>query len=53
MHINLYTHSTLLHSMDVRSHCHDPIDGRLGSRSRGYHPIAPRPLRYGPFVRRL
>jgi hypothetical protein len=28
-------------------------DGRFGSRSRGYHPVAPRPLRYGPFVHRL
>jgi hypothetical protein len=28
-------------------------DGRLGSRLRGYHPVAPRPLRYGPFVHRL
>jgi hypothetical protein len=26
------------------------VDGRLGSRLRGYHPIAPRPLRYGPFA---
>jgi hypothetical protein len=24
------------------------VDGRLG-----YHPVAPRPLRYGPFVHRL
>jgi hypothetical protein len=29
------------------------VDGRLGSRSRGYHPVAPRPLRYGPFVHSL
>jgi hypothetical protein len=29
------------------------VDGRLGSRLRGYHPVAPRPLRYGPFVHRL
>jgi hypothetical protein len=29
------------------------VDGRLGSRLWGYHPIAPRPLRYGPFVHRL
>jgi hypothetical protein len=28
-------------------------DGRLGSRLWGYHPVAPRPLRYGPFVHRL
>jgi hypothetical protein len=28
-------------------------DGRLGSRLRGYHPVAPRPLRYGPFVHRV
>jgi hypothetical protein len=28
-------------------------DGRLGSRLRGYHAVAPRPLRYGPFVHRL
>jgi hypothetical protein len=27
--------------------------GRLGSRLRSYHPVAPRPLRYGPFVHRL
>jgi hypothetical protein len=29
------------------------VDGRLGSRSLGYHPVAPRPLRYGPFVHRF
>jgi hypothetical protein len=29
------------------------VDGRLGSRSQGYHPVAPRPIRYGPFVHRL
>jgi hypothetical protein len=29
------------------------VDGRLGSRLRGYHPVAPRPSRYGPFVHRL
>jgi hypothetical protein len=29
------------------------LDGRLGSRLRGCHPVAPRPLRYGPFVYRL
>jgi hypothetical protein len=28
------------------------VDGRLGSRLRGYHPIAPRLLRYGSFVHR-
>jgi hypothetical protein len=26
------------------------VDGRLGLRLHGYHPIAPRPLRYRPFV---
>jgi hypothetical protein len=26
------------------------VDGRLGSWLGGYHPVAPRPLRYGPFV---
>jgi hypothetical protein len=26
------------------------VDGRLGSRLWGYHPVAPRPLRYRPFV---
>jgi hypothetical protein len=30
-----------------------PVDGKLGSRLRGYHPVAPRSLRYGPFVHRL
>jgi hypothetical protein len=30
-----------------------PVDGRLGSRLRGYHPVAPRPLRYGRFVHRF
>jgi hypothetical protein len=29
------------------------ISGRLGSRLRGYHPVAPRPLRYGPVVHRI
>jgi hypothetical protein len=29
------------------------VDGWLGSRLRGYHPVAPRPLRYVPFVHRL
>jgi hypothetical protein len=29
------------------------VDGRLGSRSRGYHPVAPRPLKYGPFLHHL
>jgi hypothetical protein len=29
------------------------VDGRLGSRLRCYHPVAPRFLRYGPFVHRL
>jgi hypothetical protein len=29
------------------------VDGRLGSRLRGYHLVAPRLLRYGPFVHRL
>jgi hypothetical protein len=29
------------------------VDDRLGSRLRGYHPVAPRPLRYGPFVHHL
>jgi hypothetical protein len=28
-------------------------DGGLGSRLWGYHPVAPRPLRYGPFVHRF
>jgi hypothetical protein len=28
-------------------------NARLGSRLRGYHPVAPRPLRYGLFVHRL
>jgi hypothetical protein len=26
------------------------VDGRLGLRLQGYHPITLRPLRYGPFV---
>jgi hypothetical protein len=29
------------------------VDGRLGSRSRGYHPDAPRPISCRPFVHRL
>jgi hypothetical protein len=29
------------------------VDGRLGSRLRGHHPVPPRPLRYGPFVHHL
>jgi hypothetical protein len=29
------------------------VGGRLGSLLRGYHPVEPRPLRYGPFVHRL
>jgi hypothetical protein len=29
------------------------VDGRLGSRLRGYHLIAPTPLRYRPFVQHL
>jgi hypothetical protein len=29
------------------------VDGRLGSRLQCYHPVAPRPLRYGPLVHRL
>jgi hypothetical protein len=29
------------------------IDGRLGLRLRGYHPVAPGPLRYRPFVHHL
>jgi hypothetical protein len=29
------------------------LDGRLGSRLPGYHPVAPRPLRYGLFVHHL
>jgi hypothetical protein len=30
-----------------------PLDGRLGSQIQGYYPVAPRPLRYRPFVQRL
>jgi hypothetical protein len=29
------------------------VDGRMGSRLRGYHPVAPRTFRYGPFVHNL
>jgi hypothetical protein len=29
------------------------VDGRLGSRSRGYQPVAPRPISCRPFVHRL
>jgi hypothetical protein len=29
------------------------VDGKLESRLRGYHPFAPRPLMYGPFVHRI
>jgi hypothetical protein len=29
------------------------LDGRLGSRLQGYHPVALRPLRYGPYMHRL
>jgi hypothetical protein len=29
------------------------VDGRLGSQLQGYHPVAPRPLRCGPFVQEL
>jgi hypothetical protein len=42
--------------MDFRFHSitsRTVTDGRLGSRLRGYHPVAPGPLKYGPFVHRL
>jgi hypothetical protein len=29
------------------------VDGCLGTRLQGYHPVPPRPLRYGPFVHSL
>jgi hypothetical protein len=29
------------------------VDGRRGSRLRGYHPVVPRPLTYEPYVHRL
>jgi hypothetical protein len=29
------------------------VDGRLGSRLRGYHPVAPKPISYRPFMYRL
>jgi hypothetical protein len=54
---NTITHKTLTHALET---------GRLTKRDRkqlsiferkiggrGYHPVAPRPLMYGPFVRRL
>jgi hypothetical protein len=40
-------------AMKVTSRKRGLVDGRLGSRSRGYHPVAHRPLRYEPFVHRL
>jgi hypothetical protein len=36
-----------------RDRVNGKVDGRLMSRLRGYHPVAPRSLRYGPFVHRL
>jgi hypothetical protein len=43
-------HRPLVLLILVLSASDERVDGRLGSRLRGYHPVAPRPLRYGPFV---